>query len=78
MTRQSRPPEAPATGSRSAAAASAATGAARQKEAASPGIDEGSFALIENASDVIFTHDVTGRVTYLNQTAVELTGFSKE
>ncbi|MFL6300426.1 MAG: PAS domain S-box protein [Terriglobales bacterium] len=79
MTRHSRPPEAPATGSRSAAASSAATGvAARKKEIVIPGLDEDSFALIENASDVIFTHDLTGQITYLNQTAVELTGFSKQ
>ena len=78
MSRHTRPPEAPATGSRSAAASTAGTGVARQKETVLPTSGEDSFALIENASDVIFTHDLTGRVTYLNQTAVNLTGFSKQ
>jgi PAS domain S-box-containing protein len=84
MTRPQRPPEAPATGSRSAVASTATTGAASApKKVESPPVgiqdlSEDAFALLENASDVIFTHDLTGRVTYFNETAVRLTGFSKQ
>src|SRR5207245_7005339 len=83
MTKPSRPPETPAAGIRSAAAGAAA---AIAKESEPPksgpadalGLSGDGFALIENASDIIFTHDLTGKVTYLNATAVRVTGFSKE
>src|SRR3954465_9927806 len=83
MTKPSRPPETPAAGIRSAAtgvAAAVAKSAAKHSNldpSVSTALNGDAFALIENASDVIFTHDLTGRVTYLNQTAVNLTGFSK-
>src|SRR5438876_3423996 len=83
MTKPSRPPEIPAAGIRSAAAGTAAAIAkdiklSKLDPAISHGLNGDGFALIENASDIIFTHDLTGRVTYLNATAVRITGYSKE
>jgi len=82
MTRPQRPPEAPATGSLSAASIATGAGSAPKKQESPPlgiqGLSEDAFALLENASDMIFTHDLTGRITYLNETAVRLTGFSKQ
>ncbi len=83
MTKPLRPPEAPAAGIRSAAAGTAAATAKDTKlskldPAVSSGLNGDGFALIENASDIIFTHDLTGRVTYLNVTAARITGYSKE
>ncbi len=34
--------------------------------------------LIENASDVVYTHDLTGRLTSLNRSGQRLTGFTEE
>src|SRR3954469_13105759 len=83
MTKPSRPPETPAAGIRSAASgvAAAVAKSAPNKVKLDPtvsGLNGDGFALIENASDIIFTHDLTGKVTYLNATAVRITGFTKE
>src|SRR5438270_5658436 len=84
MTKPSRPPETPAAGIRSAASgvAVAVAKSAPQRSKLDPtvatGLNGDGFALIENASDIIFTHDLAGKVTYLNATAVRITGFTKE
>src|SRR3954468_13028315 len=84
MTKPLRPSETPAAGIRSAAtgvAAAMATSAAKPSNLDAnvfTGLNGDAFALIENASDIIFTHDLTGRVTYLNATAVRITGFTRE
>src|SRR5947207_8394060 len=84
MTKPSRPPETPAAGIRSPASGVAAAAAKHPPKrsnldpAVAPGLNGDGFALIENASDIIFTHDLTGKVTYLNATAVRVTGFSKQ
>jgi PAS domain S-box-containing protein len=62
----------------SGAAVVKATQTAKQDPNIASGLNGDGFALIENASDIIFTHDLTGKVTYLNATAVRITGFSKE
>ncbi len=35
-------------------------------------------ALFENATDVVFTHDLSGRITAINRAAERVTGFSRE
>ena len=83
MTKPLRPPENPRAEVRAAVGgAGAATAKASNKHildsASAPGLNADALALIENASDIVFTHDLTGRVTYLNATASRITGYSKE
>src|SRR4051812_28478913 len=83
MTKPLRPPENPRAEVRAVVGgAGAATAKASNKHivasAPAPGFSADALALIESASDIVFTHDLTGRVTYLNATASRITGYSKE
>src|SRR3954462_7992834 len=83
MTKPLRPPEKPRAEVRAAGGgAGAATAKASNKHivgsAPAPGFSADALALIESAGDIVFTHNLTGRVTYLNATASRITGYSKE
>src|SRR3954471_12145011 len=83
MTKPLRPPENPRAEVRAAVGgAGAATAKASNKHivasAPAPGFSADALALIESASDIVFTHDLTGRVTYLNATASQITGYTKK
>ncbi|MBI2929685.1 MAG: PAS domain S-box protein [Verrucomicrobia bacterium] len=51
------------------------TEAIRQREAL---VEERYRDLFENASDIIFTHDLDGNVTSINKAAEQLTGYTRE
>ncbi|MFB3915668.1 MAG: PAS domain S-box protein [Terriglobales bacterium] len=39
---------------------------------------EVAFELIENANDIIFTHDLAGRFTYVNRAGLQATGYNRQ
>lgn len=49
-----------------------------QMRAALQDAKEFSDGLIENANDIIYVHDLEGRLTLINRAAEELTGYSRE
>src|SRR4051812_7330204 len=81
MSKPLRPPEKNHADVRTAGGAAGAATAPKRSmldPTSAGGLNGDALALIENASDVVFTHDLTGRVTYLNATAARLTGYTKE
>src|SRR5712664_2135866 len=52
---------------------------ARLRVATIPPVEEANYReLVENASDIIYTHDLEGRFTWVNKACERITGYSRD